>query len=135
MVRYLWAYVLYLWGGTRRHIGIRNSNRGEHMAAARAFGRALAVNPHFRPARLARGIVLWRELNQFDEAIADFDVLLAADAQDGEALFNRALAYQQAGRYATALQDLTAYLKLPRDDRYWDTAMRLRLLLEDLLAQ
>ena len=83
MVRYLWAYMLYLWGGTRRHIGIRNSNRGEHMAAARAFGRALAVNPRFRPARLARGIVLWRELNQFDEAIADFDTLLAADAQDG----------------------------------------------------
>ncbi len=135
MLRAVWAYVLYTWGGLHRLFGNANNLRREHERAVHYFTRAYAVNPKMRQARLARGIILWRELGRVDEALADFDALVETDPADGEALFNRALARQESGRYALALKDLNAYLELPRDDAYYhDLAVRLHRLLSEMVS-
>jgi tetratricopeptide (TPR) repeat protein len=136
MIRYLWAYLVYMWGGTRRHIGIRHANKDEYLAAARLYARAFALDSRLRPARLERAILLWRELDRCVEAIAEFDALLAEDPADGKARFNRAMANQQAGHYRAALNDIEYYLQLPEaGDTYWDTAMRMQVLLHDLVGE
>lgn len=124
-----------MWGSTRRHIGIRNAHKDEFIAAARLYARAYSIDPRLRQARRERAILLWRELDQGEEAIAEFDTLLNDDPADRHSRFNRALAQQQAGRYAAALDDIEIYLQLPdQEDLYWDSAMRLRVLLKDLMG-
>lgn len=134
MLRAVWAYVLYTWGGLHRLFGNANNLRREHERAVHYFGRAFDVNPKMRRARLARAIILWRELGRVDEALADFDALVEADSAYGEALLNRALAQQESGRYAPALDDINAYLELPQDDAYHDLALRLQRLLSETVA-
>jgi len=134
MLRAVWAYVLFTWGGLHRLFGNANNLRREHERAVHYFTRAFAVNPKMRRARLARAVILWRELGRVDEALTDFDALVEADPAYGEALLNRALAHQETGRYALALDDLNAYLELLPDDGYHDLAMRLRRLLSETVA-
>jgi tetratricopeptide (TPR) repeat protein len=112
MLRFLWAYLVYTWGGLHRYFGNKNSMRSEHEAAIRYFSKAYEIDPTFRRVRLERGVLLFRELGRMDEAQADFDALLAEDAEYGPALFNRAMLAQQNGRYPEALTDLEAYLSL-----------------------
>jgi tetratricopeptide (TPR) repeat protein len=109
--------------------------RSEHELAVRYFGRAFQIDPSFRRARLERGILLWRELNRPDEAIADFNALLATDPEYGPALLNRAMVTQGRGRYEAALVDLTAYLKLPETEieGYRREAERTAALLRELV--
>ena len=85
--------------------------------------------------RLERGILLWRELGRAGEALADFDALLAEDPHYGPALFCRALAAQEDGRYQAALNDLDTYLALPDPEAYQDEASRTAVLLRELLAE
>lgn len=131
MLHAVWAYVLYTWGGLHRLFGNANNLRREHERAVHYFTRAYVVNPNMRRARLARGVILWRELGRVDEALTDFDALLEADPADGEALLNRALARQECGHYALALADINAYLELPRNEAFRDLALRLQRLLEE----
>ena len=136
MLRYLWAYLVYIWGSTRRHIGIRHANQEEYQAAAKVYARAYRIDPRLKQARLERAILLWRELDQGEEAIAELDDMLADNPADGQARFNRALAYQQSGRYHAALADIEQYLQLTEtDEGYWDAAMRLQVLLSDLVGE
>ena len=134
MLHAVWAYVLYTWGGLHRLFGNANNLRGEHERAVHYFSRAHAVNPKMRRARLARGVILWRELGRIDEALTDFDALLEADPAYGEALLNRALARQESGLYALALADIDAYLELPRNEAYHDLALRLQRLLSETVV-
>lgn len=133
MLRVVWAYVLYTWGGLHRLFGNANNLRREHERAVHYFTRAYAVNPKMRRARLERAVILWRELGRIDEALTEFDALLEADPAYGKALFNRALARQESGRYALALADLEAYLRLPEEDAYRGSARHLRQLLSEML--
>lgn len=88
-----------------------------------------------RVARLDRGILYWREMGQVEEALADFDALLAEDPEYAAAMFNRALALQAMGRYSEALSSLEMYLKMPAlNDSYRRHATRLVQTLQDLLA-
>ena len=51
----------------------------------------------------------------------------------GEARFNRALAYQEAGRYGEALADFRSYLQQAQPgDAYYDEARRMVVLLGEL---
>ena len=72
------------------------------------------VDPTFMAARLHKGVLLSREFRRHDEAIAIFDDVLKKEPQNGMALLNRALAYQDNGRFPEALTDLEAYLALRR---------------------
>lgn len=131
-MRFMWAWLLYTWGGLHRYFGIQNSMAREFERAVHYFGRAYNVDPTFRAARLHRGILLGRELGRIDEAIADFDALLAEDPTYSLALFNRAMMWMENGRYPQALADMEAYLAQsdPRDEN-WSDAQRIVRLLRD----
>ena len=135
MLRFIWAYLVYTWGGLHRLFGNKNNLRHEHEAAVRYFSRAYEIDPTFRRARLERGTLLWRELSRSQEALADFDALIEEDAGYGPALFLRALVAQEHGRYQDALDDLDAYLALPEPESYWDEARRVATLLRELLQE
>lgn len=134
MFRFIRAWLIYTWGGLHRYFGNQNNMRSEHEAAVRYFTRAYRIDPTWRRARLERGILLYRELQRLDEALADFDALLAEDPAYGPALFNRALLAQEAGRYQDALEDIEAYLSLP-GEAYQAEAARIAAFLHQLLEE
>lgn len=133
MWRIVKSYLLYTWGGLHRYFGNMNNIPHEHRRAAHYFTRAYQTNPRLRQARLARAVILYREMDRIEEAIADFDALLQEDADYGPALLNRAMAHQQAGHYRMALRDLQVYLQLPQIDEYRDLALRMSRLLQELV--
>jgi tetratricopeptide (TPR) repeat protein len=135
-MRFLWAWLLYTWGGLHRYFGNKNSMQSEHAAAVRYFSRACKIDPSFRRVRLERGVLLWRELGRPQEALADFDALLDEDPGYGPALLNRAMVSQNLGDYQAALIDLEAFLDLPASDteNYRSGAERTAALLRDLTA-
>lgn len=132
-MRFVWAWLLYTWGGLHRYFGIQNSLAREHERAVHYFSRAYEVDPTFRAARLHRGILLGRELGRIDEAIADFDALLAEDPTYSLALFNRGIMWMENGRYPQALADMEAYLaQADPGDENWPDAQRIVRLLRDI---
>lgn len=132
-MRFVWAWFLYTWGGLHRYFGIQNSMAREFERAVHYFGRAYQVDPTFRAARLHRGILLGRELGRIDEAIADFDALLAEDPTYFLALFNRGIMWMENGRYPQALADMETYLtQADPADENWPDAQRIVRLLQDL---
>ncbi len=83
---------------------------------------------------MERGVLLWRELGRLEEALADFDALLAEDPHYAPALINRALVAQNKGRYKESLLDLKAYLQLPESEtQYREEAKRTADLLAELI--
>jgi tetratricopeptide (TPR) repeat protein len=137
--RLLLARLFYLWGSLHRHFGNKSSFRREHNLALRCFEQALRYDPYLQPARLDRAILLWRELGRVDEALLEFDALLAVEPDYGPALLNRALAAEAAGGYRAALADLEHYLSLPprgdEDADYRAIAGRTAGLLRELVNE
>ena len=134
MLRFLWAYLVYTWGGLHRYFGNQNAMRSEHEAAVRYFTKAYEIDPTFLRVRLERGVLLFRELGRPEEALADFDALVGEDPfYAAPALFNRALLAQQDGRYPDAIHDLETFLALaPR--QYLQEANHLLVVLRTLVA-
>jgi tetratricopeptide (TPR) repeat protein len=125
-----------MWGSLHRNFGNQSSFLREHEAAVRRFTRAYQLDPKLREARLDRGIVYFREMGRLDEALADFDALLAEDPYYGAALLNRAMLAQGRGQYRQALADLETFLTLPDEDpEYVAVAQRTAVLLRDLVSE
>jgi tetratricopeptide (TPR) repeat protein len=125
-----------MWGSLHRNFGNRSSYLPEHEAAVRRFSRAYELDPNLREARLDRGIILFREMSRLDEALADFNALLADDPNYGPALLNRAMLVQERGLYRQALADLETFLTLPDEDaEYTQVARRTVILLRELVAE
>ena len=136
MLRTIWAYLIYTWGGLHRYFGNKSHILDEHRSAVHYFSQAYEIDPTFRRARLARGVLLGRELGQINEALSDFNALIREDAHYGEAVFNRAMLFQQIGNYKAALADLEAYLALPEEPNDFQVeARRLAVLLRELLDE
>ncbi|MCP4415154.1 MAG: hypothetical protein GY805_00935 [Chloroflexi bacterium] len=132
-MRFVWAWLLYTWGGLHRYFGIQNSMVREYERAIHYFSRAYAVDSTFRAARLHRGILLGRELGRIEEAIADFDALLEEDETYSLALFNRSVMLMENGRFSQALTDMEAYLALSdATDENWQDANRIVRLLQEI---
>ncbi len=134
MFRLIWSYLIYTWGGLHRYFGIQNGMKNEFERAVHYFSRAYEIDSSFKRARRERGILLWRELRRFDEALQDFNALLQEDPADAEALFNRAMTHQEIGRSQAALDDFAAYLLLPAAQNR-DEARRMMALIQSLLAE
>ena len=139
MIRYTLARIYYMWGSLHRNFGNRRSFRREHRSAIKRFTQAYEADPSLREARLDRGIILYRELGLHDDAMADFDALLAEDPHYGPALLNRAMAAQESGLYSQALADLDAYLALPVENEEYRlvserTASLMREIIDELPA-
>ena len=136
MLRIVAARVLYMWGSLHRNFGNRSSFKREHRNAIRRFSQAYELDPSLREARLDRGIILYREMGRLDEALADFDALLAEDPDYGPARLNRAMVAQERGQYKEALADLEAYLALPGErDEYRAIAERTVVILREVVAE
>ena len=134
MLRFLWAYLVYTWGGLHRLFGNQNSMRSEHETAVRYFTKAYEIDPTFHRVRLERGILLFRELGQYDEALVDFNFLLEEGSDYSNlAILNRALLHQQKAQFEDALADLDTFLEQPDDD-YYAEAIRMREILQTLLS-
>jgi tetratricopeptide (TPR) repeat protein len=133
---WLKAQLLFTWGGLHRYFGNANGVRREYERAIHYFDLAYRANPGFHQALIAGAILRYRELGSVDGAIASLSRLLEQFPGHGGAHFTRALAYQEAGRYEEALDDLRAFLgqSQPGDENY-DSAERLTLLLTDLLEE
>lgn len=136
-MRFLWAWLVYTWGGLHRYFGNQSSIRSEHEAAVRCFTKAYQIDPSFRRVLLERGVLLWRELDQPEAAMADFNTLLEDDPGFAPALMNRAMVAQNAGRYREALADFEAYLNLPdaETEMYQFEVQRTIALLREMLYQ
>jgi tetratricopeptide (TPR) repeat protein len=136
MYRTILARFFYFWGSLHRNFGNQTSFHREHRAAVRRFTQAYEMDPSLRQARLDRGIVLYREMGLLDEAMADFDALLAEDPSYSPALLNRAMVHQEKGQYREALSDLELYLHMPATDQdYRQIASRTAALLREIVAE
>jgi len=133
MLKTIWAYLVYTWGGLHRYFGNHSHIQREHEMAVSYFARAYTIAPDYRQARLARGILLSRELQRYDEALIEFNWLLARDETDGKAMLNRAMLYQQIGNFGAALADFEAYAALGGE--HVDEAERTAVILRELLAE
>ena len=124
MLRFLWAYLVYTWGGLHRYFGNQNAMRSEHEAAVRYFTKAYEIDPTFLRVRLERGVLLFRELGRTDEALADFDALVEEDPiYAAPALFNRAMLAQQklaAGRTDEVMTLEPLYIRRSEAEVLWE---------------
>jgi tetratricopeptide (TPR) repeat protein len=136
VLRFLLARIYYMWGSLHRNFGNQTSFLREHRSAVRRFTRAYELDPNLRQARLDRGIIYFREMGNYQAALADFDALLAEDANFGPALLNRAMVYQERGLYQQSLTDLEQFLSLTDEDpEYTAVASRTAELLRELVAE
>ncbi len=134
MLNFVYARLLYTWGGLHRYFGNKNSMPSEYERAVHYFTRAFEVDPSFRQARLARAVLCFRELGRPQQALTDLDALLESDPADADALLNRAMLAQENGLYQDAFTDLQNYLSLT-DTAYTGEARRMAALLEALLDE
>lgn len=106
------AYVAYWMGIVYHYWGNAYGARSAYETAVRWYRRALELDGSLIQAQLDRGVLYWRELDAPQVAVDEFSNLLALDAGNEAARFNRAVAYQQLGDYAHALADFRAYLEI-----------------------
>lgn len=131
--RFIKSWLFYTWGGLHRYFGNKNTLASEHERAVHYFTKAYDIDPQFRQALLSRAILLGRELNRPEEALIDFDALLADDPHFGPALINRGLLLQENGRYREALRDINAYLNQNEWRDHHKEAQRIVPLLQAIL--
>jgi len=77
-------------------------------------GRALALEPEHRDARLTRGVALGA-LQRFPKAIADAEYLLAREPGDAQALFLRGMCRSHLGELDQAVADIERAIELDQD--------------------
>ena len=105
-----------------RHWGNLGSGRAAYQRAVDQFTRAVALNPRFTEAYLQRGILYWREIQNYHHAIRDLSRVLDLDPQRTTALYLRALAYQLRGDFDQAIDDLQRFLEADPDSTWRPSA-------------
>lgn len=114
----LWTGWVYNRGIFQRYLGLRTRNPRNFGAAERAFSHVLRLNTHHINARVSRGILRWRELDNWVGAITDFTELLEQVPTYYLALFYRGMAFYRAGDYYASAQDLAAFVRLDPNSRW-----------------
>lgn len=127
------ARFYYVLGLTYRFYGVRTGQRRFFERSDRALSRALVFDPAFQAAYYQRGLLYWREMHLSDRAVQDFTAALESFS---EALFMRAMAYEQLGDYQAAAEDLEAFLAQYPNSKWVNNAARqlelLRAILEEM---
>lgn len=98
-------------------MGLRSFHRPLFERSAAHFTRAYELNPSNPAALIQRGIVRWRELDDFEGAIADFDRVLLVDRSQADVLFYRAMAHNRGGNYIATVQDLERVIDVAPESR------------------
>lgn len=135
LVRWLRTRWAYQRGLLQRFWGHRNLRRLHYEAAVRSFSQALALQVDYVEARLDRGLVYWRELQEYELAIEDFSYVLRLDPSRIEAFFYRSMAYQNLGDYPAAVADLRVALALGEGSQWHYDIYRQLAALEPILDE
>ena len=101
----------------------RGNSRGDLAAyrdAIAELSQALLLDPRLAPAWFTRGMVYWRELNDYERAVRDFGETLRLDPKHARAALNRGLAsvYGQLRTPEERIADFERYLELGKNG-YW----------------
>ncbi len=118
------ARLYFLRGNMHRHFGNLSGERYEYEYAANDFTRAIEFDSRFVAAHYNRGILYWRELNNFYRAIRDMTRVIELAPLHYEAWFNRAIAYHQRGDLPQAIADLEHYVTIATDPDWRANAER-----------
>ena len=105
---------LYFWRGRfHRHFGNLSGDRREYQMAVNDFSKAIDLHPIYVSALYSRGVLYWRELENYYRAVKDLTRVIELAPQWHEAWFNRALAHQLRNEIPAAIADYEHYLTLP----------------------
>ena len=105
---------LYFWRGRmHRHFGNLSGDRREYQFAVNDFSKALDLHPAYVSALYSRGVLYWRELENYYRAVKDLTRVIELAPHWHEAWFNRALAHQLRNEIPEAMADYEHYLTLP----------------------
>lgn len=115
----------------QRFMGLRTHNRQRFLDAEHHFSRALQLNEHHYQARINRGLLRWRELDDWEGAIVDFTTLMTEKPHEHLPLFYRGMAYCRAGDYHAAVRDFDTFIRAAPHSRWTHHAM---IQLDGLLA-
>lgn len=136
ILKRLWTSWVYNRGIVQRYWGLRTRNPRNFGAAEQAFSHVLHLNTGHINARLNRGVLRWRELDNWLGAITDFTELLEQVPTYHLALFYRGMAFYRAGDYFASAQDLAAFIRLDPQSRWVHHAsiqlVGLQAILDDL---
>ncbi len=113
-------------GRFHRHFGNLSGDRREYQAAVDDFSRALELQPAHVAALYSRGVLYWRELENYYRAVKDLTRVIELAPHWHEAWFNRALAHQLRNEIPEAIADYEHYLTLPGKPQ-WRTSAETQL--------
>ncbi len=120
--RAFWARWRFIRATFHRHWGNLGSGRIAYERAVDYFTRAIDLDPAFAEAYLQRGILYWREIQNYHRAARDLTRVLELEPGRSEALFNRAIAYQLRGDFDRAIDDFQKFLATAGDSQWRESA-------------
>lgn len=118
---------LYCWRARfHRHFGNLSGDRREYQAAVDDFSKAIDLHPIYVSALYSRGVLYWRELENYYRAVKDLTRVIELAPHWHEAWFNRALAHQLRNEIPEAMADYEHYLTLPGKPK-WRVSAQIQL--------
>jgi len=121
-----WSAIRARWHFIRatfhRHWGNVGSGRAAYQRAVDLFTRAIELDPQFASAYYQRGVLYWREIQNYHHAIRDLTRVLELDPEWTDALFSRALAYQSRGDFDQAIADYEHFLSIDNSSTWRESA-------------
>ena len=95
--------------------GAEKLSNGDYNGAIKAYNKAIALDPKYAYAYIARGFAK-ANLKQYFAAIADYDKAIALDPKDAAAYMNRGVAKADLKQYFDAIADYDKAIAL--DPKY-----------------
>ncbi len=116
-LRARWHYVL---GVFHRSRGNDTLSRAAYEDAIAELTHAIELDPDLAQAHNARGVIYWRELNDYPRAIRDFSRALELNPRIANAYLNRGLSrvFGHIGTAEESIADFERFLALSKDG-YW----------------
>jgi tetratricopeptide (TPR) repeat protein len=111
-----WHFRLAVW---EKYRGLRSYKKRYFQNSEMHFSEVLAFDAQHLGAWIGRGIVRWRELDDFMGAIDDFNhALRLSPSHAPEILFYRSMAYSRGGNYHAAISDFERILDIAPRSRF-----------------
>ena len=120
MLSRLRARYHYWLGLAHRSRGNRTGDRDVYESAIGELTHALILHPVLASAYFVRGLIYWRELNDFVRAVRDVTNALSLNPAHADVVLNRALAsvYGQLRTTDEQIADFERYLEIGKSG-YW----------------
>lgn len=116
------AHIVFGVGVIRQYTGARTRDRRHYQAAERHYSAVLVLRPDYVHAKRARGMLRWRELNNPEGAIADFQDLRTTDLDYHDGLFYEGMAWVQLGEYQDAAALFAEFIRVAPTSRWKHSA-------------